>query len=214
MTEPEIRQAIVQACRAMNATRLNQGMAGNISVRLGEVMFITPTATPYDQMQPGDIAMVALADPDGAYVGPLRPSSEWRFHRDILRARPEFSAVVHAHSPYCTGLSIARRGIPACHYMVASFGGDDVRCAPYETFGTAALSRAVLGALAERSACLMANHGMLACGQDLAQAMWRAVELEALARQYILAQQAGGAVLLSRAEIAAAEAMFASYRPK
>jgi len=213
MNADGIRRAIVDACRAMNQTGLNQGMAGNISVRFGDTMLITPTATPYDVMQPSDIAAMALADPDGAFAGPLRPSSEWRFHRDILRERPDIGAVVHAHPPHCTALSIARRGIPACHYMVATFGGDDVRCGPYATFGTPALSAAVLSALTGRSACLMANHGMVACGTDLTQAMWRAVELETLARQYLLAERAGGAVLLSTAEIAAAQEMFASYRP-
>jgi L-fuculose-phosphate aldolase len=213
MTEAEIRKAIVETARAMNATGLNQGMSGNISVRHGETMLITPTATPYDRMTAGDIAAMPIVGDAGDAVGPLRPSSEWRFHRDLLRARPDIGATVHAHASYCTALSIARRGIPSCHYMVATFGGDDVRCAPYATFGTASLSEAVLEAMQGRDACLMANHGMLACGRDLAQAMWRAVELEAVARQYHLALAAGGAVLLSRAEMDAARAMFADYRP-
>jgi L-fuculose-phosphate aldolase len=213
MTEAEIRCAIVAACRAMNDTGLNQGMAGNISVRHGTTMLISPTATPYDRMQPEDIAALPLAGAAEHAVGPRRPSSEWRFHRDLLRAREDFGAVVHAHSPYCTALSIARRDIPPCHYMVATFGGDDVRCARYETFGTAALSDAVRVAMADRFACLMANHGMLAAGRDLEQAMWRATELEALARQYHLAQAAGGAVLLSMADIEAAQDMFKGYRP-
>jgi len=213
MTEADCRQAIVEAARVMNETGLNQGMSGNISVRLGETMLITPTATPYDRMTASDIAAMPIAGDATEAVGPLRPSSEWRFHRDLLRARPDIGATVHAHAPYCTALSIAHRGIPPCHYMVATFGGDDVRCARYATFGTEALSEAVLEAMQERHACLMANHGMLACGRDLAQAMWRAVELEAVARQYHLALAAGGAVLLSHAEMDAARAMFAAYRP-
>jgi len=213
MTEPDLRQAIVEACRAMNAQGLNTGMAGNISVRHGDVMLITPTATPYDRMRPEDIAVMPVAGGFEDATGPLRPSSEWRFHRDLLRARPDIGATVHAHAPYCTALAIARRGIPPCHYMVATFGGDDVRCAGYATFGTAELSHAVLEAMQDRTACLMANHGMLACGRDLAQAMWRAVELEAVARQYQLALAAGGAVLLSRDEMRAAARAFESYRP-
>ena len=134
-------------------------------------------------------------------------------HRDILEARPEFGAVVHAHPVMCTALGMMRRGIPPCHYMVATFGGHDVRCAGYATFGTAELSAAVLQALEGRSACLMANHGMVACGRDLDQAMWRAVELEALARQYLAVMAAGVPVLLSSEEIAAAQAQFAAYRP-
>ena len=212
MTEAELRAAIVAACRAMNATGLNQGLAGNISVRHGETMLITPTSTPYDQMRPEDIAVVPLAGAAKDSASPRRPSSEWRFHRDLLLARKDIGAVVHAHAPYCTALSIARRGIPPCHYMVATFGGDDVRCARYETFGTAALSDAVRDAMLDRFACLMANHGMLTAGSDLAQAMWRATELEALARQYQLALAAGGVVLLSPADIDSARDMFKSYR--
>jgi L-fuculose-phosphate aldolase len=208
-----IRASIVAACQAMNASGLNQGMSGNISVRQGDAMLITPTATPYDRMQPDDIALLNLAGTADDAVGPLRPSSEWRFHRDLLRARPDIGALVHAHPPYCTALSIARRGIPACHYMIATFGGDDVRCGGYETFGTEALSVAVVAAMSDRFACLMANHGMLAAGRDLDQAMWRATELEALARQYQLATTVGGAVLLQASDILEARNMFMSYRP-
>ena len=209
----QVRQSIVQACRTMNATGLNQGMSGNISVRDGERMLITPTNTPYDLMTPAEIASMLVADKAGDWVGPKRPSSEWRMHRNILAARPEFGAIVHAHPTMCTALAMMRRGIPPCHYMVATFGGEDVRCAGYATFGTAALSQAVADALRDRSACLLANHGMIACGSDLAQAMWRAVELEALARQYHACLLAGGPVLLGQAEIAEAQRQFAAYRP-
>jgi L-fuculose-phosphate aldolase len=213
VTEGESRQAIVDAARAMNAIGLNQGMSGNISVRHGETMLITPSATSYDRMTASDVAAMPIAGDASDAVGTLRPSSEWRFHRDLLRVRPDIGATVHAHAPYCTALSISRRGIPPCHYMVATFGGDDVRCAPYATFGTASLSEAVLAAMQDRHACLMANHGMLACGQDLAQAMWRATELEAVARQYHLALAIGGPVLLNCADMNAARAMFTAYRP-
>jgi len=213
MTEQALRTAIVAACRQLNDSGLNQGMAGNVSVRIGEKILITPTATPYDVMRPEDIASFPLAGGGQDAMGPLRPSSEWRFHRDLLRARDDIGAVVHAHPPHATALAIARRGIPPCHYMVATFGGEDVRCAAYATFGTAALSDAVTRAMQGRHGCLMANHGMLATGRDLAQAMWRAIELEALARQYLLALSAGGAVLLSPQDIAAASDRFASYRP-
>jgi L-fuculose-phosphate aldolase len=213
MTEQTLRAAIVAACRQLNDSGLNQGMAGNISVRLGDTVLITPTATPYETMRPQDIAAFPLAGGAQDATGPLRPSSEWRFHRDLLRTRDDVGAVVHAHPPYATALAIARRGIPPCHYMVATFGGEDVRCAEYATFGTAALSGAVTRAMQGRHACLMANHGMLATGRDLAQAMWRAIELEALARQFLLAQAAGGTVLLSSRDIAEAGDMFSSYRP-
>ncbi len=213
MVEDSLRDAIVQACRAMNAQGLNQGMSGNISVRHGATMLITPTATPYDLMSASDIAAMAIDDEAGSWVGPKRPSSEWRMHRDILVARPEFGALVHAHPVTCTALGMMRRGIPPCHYMVAAFGGEDVRCAGFATFGTAELSALVVEALQDRSACLMANHGMIACGRDLGQAFWRATELEALARQYHACLTACGPVMLSAEEIRQAQEQFAGYRP-
>jgi L-fuculose-phosphate aldolase len=195
----------------MAGLQLSAGMSGNISVRDGARMIITPSATPYDLMTPDDMALVTLGS--GESEGRLAPSSEWRFHHDIYVARPDVSAVVHAHPTYCTALSMARRGIPPCHYMVATFGGDDVRCAGYATFGTAELSALALDALRDRQACLLANHGMIACGRDLRQAMWRAVELESVARQYHASLTFGGPVLLSAEEMAAATERFRSYRP-
>jgi len=205
------RSAIIASCLEMNACGLNQGTSGNISMRVGNQMIITPSAVPYDELQPAMLASLKLDAADAEFSGPLAPSSEWRFHADILRARPEVNAVVHAHPPYCTSLAIAHMEIPAAHYMVAAFGGNNVRCAGYHTFGTAALARACVSALRERSACLMANHGMLAIGTTLAKAMWTAVELEALARQYYQALQIGGPKLLSDAAIAKTLAKFANY---
>lgn len=209
--ETTLRQSIVDKCRWMNAIGLNQGTSGNISARFGETMLITPSATPYETMTAEMIAVMALNRADGQWTGPLKPSSEWRFHREILESRPEFGAIVHTHSVHATALSMARKSIPPCHYMIGVFGGGDVRVADYATFGTAELSLNALRALEDRSVCLLANHGMIACGRDLEQAMWRAVELETLAHQYILALQAGGPVLLTREEIAAARAKFSGY---
>ena len=212
--ETAARQAIIDACREMNATGLNQGTSGNISVRCGERMLVTPSATPYDAMTPEMIAALPLSadgDDRGAWEGPLKPSSEWRFHLDILRARPEIGAVVHAHPTFCTVLAMARKEIPAAHYMVAAFGGMDVRCARYETFGTAALSEAALEALEGRTACLLANHGMIALGETLEKGMWRAVELETLARQFYHSLLIGGPVLLEEAKMQEVFAAFGSY---
>lgn len=214
MTEDELalRRAIVDECRRMNAIGLNQGTSGNISARFGDRLLITPSAVPYDEMTPDMIASTRVGGPEnGAWDGPLRPSSEWRFHLDLARARPDLGAIVHTHATYCTTLAIARRPIPAVHYMMAAFGGTDIRCADYATFGTAALSRAVLKAMRGRNACLMANHGMIAAGADLARAMWLAVELETLARQYFNTLLIGGPVLLNAAEIADAARSFGSY---
>lgn len=212
MTQAEkaLRREIIDRCREMNASGINQGTSGNISVRLGERMLVTPSAIPYDRLEPEMIVSTAL-DGDGVWDGPLRPSTEWRFHLDLLRERPDAHAVVHAHPPYCTTLAIARKEIPACHYMVAAFGGNNVRCAGYATFGTQTLSDLAVEAMEGRTACLLANHGMIAIGETLAKAMWRAIELETIARQYYLSLQIGGPVLLSDAEIERTHRGFASY---
>ena len=206
-----LRDSIVAACRSLNALGLTQGTSGNISARCGDRMLISPSATPYDTMEPGMIAEMPFGGDYGQWSGPLKPSTEWRFHFDILKDRPEIGAVVHAHPAYCTALAIARRGIPACHYMIAAFGGTDIRCAGYARFGTEKLSRLALDALQDRTACLLANHGMIALGETLEKAMWRAVELETIAKQYYLSMMIGGPVLLSDAEIAEAAAAFGSY---
>lgn len=208
--ERALRQAIIDKCRWMNASGLNQGTSGNISVRHGGMMLITPSATPYEAMRPEMIAAMPL-DGDGKWHGPLKPSTEWRFHLEIMRHRPEVGSVVHTHSTFATVLAIARKEIPACHYMVATFGGDSVRCADYATFGTAELAEHTLKALEGRSACLLANHGAIAAGPTLDKAMWLAVELETLARQYCHALTIGGPVLLSAEDIADAQKSFAGY---
>ncbi len=211
--ERALRQAIVEACRELNASGLNQGTSGNVSARLGERLLITPSGVPYAEMTPEMIAAMSLESDYGSWEGPLKPSSEWRFHLDLARARPEFGAIVHAHAPYATTLAVARRPIPPVHYMIAAFGGPEIRVADYATFGTAALSQAVVKAMEGRNGCLMANHGMLAAGPTLARAMWLAQELETLARQYFNALLVGGPVLLSDAEIAETERAFAGYGP-
>ena len=205
------RQAIVEACRAMNALGINQGTSGNISLRNGGKMLISPSAVPYEEMTPEQIAAMPIAGEYGAWDGPLPPSTEWRMHLDILRARPEAGAVVHGHPPYATALAITRREIPPCHYMVAAFGGATVRCAEYATYGTKELARNALAALEGRNACLVANHGTIVCAPTLARAMWLAAELETLARQYWHALLIGGPVLLSDAAIAATAEKLGSY---
>lgn len=210
MDEHNVRQQIIDQCLQMNASDLNQGTSGNISIRYGDTMLITPSSVPYDQMTPPMIAAMPL-NGDGAWDGPKKPSSEWRFHLDILRARPEIGAVVHAHPTYCTALAILGHDIPAVHYMVAAFGGVNVRCAPFAIFGTKALSDHAVAALQDRTACLLANHGSIAIGADLESAMWRAVELETLARQYVIARQTGEPVILNDEDIATTLAAFSGY---
>jgi L-fuculose-phosphate aldolase len=214
MPAPQPRIALIDAARSMARLGINQGMAGNISLRTAAGMLITPSAIAYDEMTPAMVALMTLEGEYGAFEGPKRPSSEWRFHLDIMRARPEVGAIVHTHAPYATAISMTRRDIPPCHYMITRFGGGDVRCADYALFGSAELSANALAALQGRSACLLANHGFIATGEDLPAAMAAAVELEALSKQYILSLSIGGPVLLSDAQIADALTQFATaYRP-
>jgi L-fuculose-phosphate aldolase len=206
----EKRQSIIKACLQMNQLVINQGTSGNISLRHEGGMLITPTSTPYESMQVEQIVFMNL---DGSLDAKQRPSSEWRFHRDILKARPEVNAVVHAHPPYATILAIMGLEIPPIHYMVACAGGDTIRCAPYATFGTQELSQHAVAALEGRSACLLAHHGMIAIGPSLGKAMWLAVEVEALARQYHGCLQIGTPPLLSKAEIENVRTRMAGYGP-
>jgi L-fuculose-phosphate aldolase len=208
MDDREKRQSIIDACLRMNALGINQGTSGNISLRHGDGMLITPTSTPYEAMLPEQIVSMRL---DGSHDPTHRPSSEWRFHRDILQARPDVNAVVHAHPPYSTMLAIMGLQIPPVHYMIACAGGDTIRCAPYATFGTQELSQHAVRALEDRLACLLAHHGMIAIGPSLSKAMWLAVEVETLARQYHGCLQIGTPPLLSKAEIENVRARMAGY---
>ncbi|SRR5579885_1972106 len=212
--ELAVRRGIVEACRAMNASGINQGTSGNISARFGEVLLITPSGLPYEEMAPQDIVRMPIEGEYGSWEGAMRPSSEWRFHLDIVRARPEVGAVVHAHSTYATALAIAGREIPAMHYMIAACGGPSVRLAPYATYGTKELSDNALKALEGRTCCLLANHGMIATGPNLKRAMWLAIELETLARQYYLTLAIGGPKILPDAEIAHVIERFKDYGPR
>jgi L-fuculose-phosphate aldolase len=204
------RQSIIDACLRMNQLGINQGTSGNISLRHDEGMLITPTSTPYEAMRPEQIVFMNL---DGTFDAGQRPSSEWRFHRDILKARPEVNAVVHAHPPYATILAIMGLEIPPVHYMIACAGGDTIRCAPYATFGTEALSQHAVAALQDRSACLLAHHGMIAIGPSLSKAMWLAVEVETLARQYYGCLQIGTPRSLPSEEIKNVLGRMAGYGP-
>ena len=213
MTQDEraLRAAIIAKARWMNDSGLNQGTSGNLSARFGKRMLITPSGIPYDALEPESLAAMPIEGEYGSWEGPFKPSSEWRFHLDILKARPEIGAVVHTHSTYAATLAMTRRHIPAAHYMVAIFGGTDVRCSDYATYGTPELSQAALKALEGRSACLLANHGLLTAAADLDKAMWLAVELETLCRQYYQTLLIGGPVLLTDAEMADTMGKIESY---
>ncbi len=210
--EARLRDEIVAQCRALDRMGLNRGASGNVSARLeGGRVLVTPSAVPAGELAPEMLAVMAVDDRRGGWEGPLKPSSEWRFHLDLLRARPELGAVVHTHAPFSTILAIARRPIPAVHYMIAAFGGPEIRVAGYARFGTAELSEQVVAAMEGRLGCLMANHGMLTAAGDLTRAVWLAGELESLAHQYVHLLQIGGGHVLSDDQIAETAAAFAGY---
>ncbi len=201
LSHPHSRRAVIDACLSMNRLGINQGSSGNASLRVApETLLITPSGMAYEAMAPADIVEMNL---NGDWTAPAgrRPSSEWRFHRDILAARPDVNAVLHAHSTFATALAVHERGIPPFHYMVALAGGEDIRCAPYATFGSQELSDNALLALSGRTACLLGHHGMLVLGKTLESALALAVEVETLARQYIHALALGEPPLLSKDEI-------------
>lgn len=205
---PDLRLDLIATARAMQPAGLNRGTAGNVSVRNGDGFYITPTGMPYATLQADDIPLMAL---DGSHLGSRKPSSEWRFHRDLYASRPEVGAVLHAHSPFAVSLACLRYDIPAFHYMIARFGGDSIRCADYAIFGSPELSTAALAAMHERKACLLANHGLLVAGRDLDEALALAIELEELCEQYWRACQLGAPVLLSVTEMAEVLVKFSGY---
>jgi L-fuculose-phosphate aldolase len=208
MDRASLSADIVETALALGPSGLGVGTAGNVSARFESGMLITPSGLPYENMTPDDIVFV---DGEGAAEGSLKPSSEWRFHLDIYRARSEAAAIVHSHSPHATALACLRQGVPAFHYMVAVAGGVDIRCSDYATFGTQGLSNAILEALHDRKACLMANHGQVAFGDTLQQALGLAQEVEALAQQYLLARKSGYPVLLEAEEMAEVLERFKTY---
>ena len=204
-----LRREIIATARSIAGLGLGVGTAGNVSARVPGGVLITPSGVPYAELRAADMVQLNLA---GKVIsGRLAPSSEWRFHCDILARRKDVGAVVHVHSAFATAIACTRRGIPAFHYMVAVAGGDSIRCAPYATFGTAALSRHALSALRGRQACLLANHGQITLGVDLPAALAMAQEVEELSRQFWLSQQLRRPVLLAGKEMAVVLEKFKNY---
>jgi L-fuculose-phosphate aldolase len=203
--------AVVRTAQALDAAGFCPSKSGNVSVRHGERVLITPSGLPYAAMLPDDIVEIDL---EGRRTGgsERKPSSEWPFHAAIYKARPDATAIVHTHSPYATALSCARRDIPAFHYMIALGGGADIRCATYATFGTQALADNAVAALEGRRAVLLANHGVITIGQTLAGAQTLAGEVENLARQYLALLAAGlDPVILDAPEMERVTAQFKGY---
>jgi L-fuculose-phosphate aldolase len=206
--DQELRHNIISTALKMNALGINQGKAGNVSARVADGFLITPTGIPYEETKPEQIVATRF---DGAFDGDVLPSSEWRFHADIYRARSDVEAIVHTHSVYATTIACMARNIPAFHYMIAVAGGRNIRCAPYATFGTQELSDHAVAALEDRRACLLAQHGMIAVGASLEKALALAVEVETLAQMYWQVLQIGEPAILSDAEMTTVLGKFRTY---
>ena len=208
----DLREAVIATARAMNESGINVNKSGNVSVRCARGtragFLLTPTGIPYARLEADDIAFVG---DEGRATGRCEPSSEWRFHAAIHGTRPELRAIVHTHSTHATALACQGLGIPAFHYMVAVAGGDDIRCSDYATFGTQALADHALAALQDRRACLLAHHGVIACGASLDAALALAVEVENLARTYVIVRSLGEPRLLDRAEMERVVERFGTY---
>lgn len=199
MNSSKLRRKIIETANEFNASGLSVGTSGNLSARTSQGYLITPTGIPYQQLNEADIVEMDLQG--NVVKSDLKPSSEWHFHQDIYLAREEVNAIVHVHSDYATGLACTRQEIPAFHYMVARAGGDSIRCAEYATFGTEALSQNAVKALQGRNACLLANHGMIALGENIESAYKLAEEVENIAKQYCISKQLGEVVLLDEGEM-------------
>jgi L-fuculose-phosphate aldolase len=204
----DLRKKIIATCLRMNSEGINQGTSGNVSARMDEGFLITASGIPYARMQPEHVVEMDL---DGGYRGKYLPSTEWRMHMDIYRARPEAGAIVHTHSIYATALACLRKDIPAFHYMIGVTGGTSLRVSGYAEFGTQALSDTMLRALKDRTACLLANHGQICFGVDLDRAIWLAREIETLCQQYWAARLAGDPVVLTEEQMSTVLPRFRTY---
>ena len=203
-----LREEIIATCIRMNDLGINQGTSGNVSARTPDGFLITPSGIPYEETKPQQIVAMDL---ERGYWGDWLPSSEWQMHLDIFRNRPEAQAVVHTHSTYATALSCLRIDVPAFHYMIGVTGGTSLRCAEYATFGTGALSDAMIKALDGRTACLLANHGQICFGPSLKKALWLAGEIETLCKQFFVASQHGEPIILDEAEMERVLGRFGTY---
>lgn len=211
MSEHDLRQQLLNVSRRLVELGLNRVTSGNASVREGDGMLVTPSALSVAEMTADSMVRMDLR---GNVVQGGKPSSEWRFHSDILAARPEMGAVVHTHSTYATTLACLRKEVPAVHYMIAMAGGDSIPCAAYSVFGEQELSDHALAALQGRKACLLANHGMIALGVDLADALAVAEEVEFLCELYWRTLQAGEPHILTTQQMYDVKHKFVDYKKR
>jgi len=188
MSERSAREALVAAYRQVVELGLTELSSGNLSVRHGEGMLISPTGASGESIREDSLVYVR---PDGTWEAGQRPSSEWQLHMRIYQGSAETNAVAHTHSDYCVAVACHCKPLPGFHYMVGAFGGDDVPCVPYATFGSESLAQDVAEALKTRSGCLMANHGATTRGRSLSAAVSLAHRLEISCRHYVLARALG-----------------------
>ena len=210
MSELSIREEIIETCLKMESLGINQGTSGNVSHRYKDGILITPSGVTYNLLKPKDIVFVPFSD-KSLHKGDYPPSSELDFHFDILKARDDINCILHNHSTYATSMAINRIDIPAHHYMVAVGGGDKIPCTKYATFGTQELSQNIIKILDNYNSCLLANHGVVTTAINLKKALWLAVEIENLAKQYILSSQIGKPKILSKNEMKKIITKFKTY---
>jgi L-fuculose-phosphate aldolase len=206
--ENATREDLERVYQRMDSLGLIFLAAGNISVRHGDGMLISPTGASAESITQDSFVPTRF---DGSYDTKRRPSSEWFMHGAIYQAYSQAQAVVHTHSDYCVAVAATREALPPFHYMIASFGGHNVRCSPYLTYGSPELGRAAVDALEGRTACLLGNHGMICYGRSLAQAFNAALRMEVLCRQYVYARHAGQVQMLTSAEIDSAVERYKTY---
>jgi len=202
---------LIEAALHLEQIGLNHGATGNCSCRDGDTYLITPSGIDTQNLSEDKVVRMDFAGNIINSIPNLKPSSEWRFHKDIMSQRKEVGAVVHTHSIYASTVSLFGDTLPPFHYMIAVAGGDSVRCAPYAMFGTQELSDNIIGALIDRKACLIANHGLVAIGDNLKEALQIAEEIEHLCQLYIEARKLGEPNLLSKKQMSEVIDRFQTY---
>ena len=209
-----VQENICEISKKLLTHGLNHGATGNVSVRIDNDFYITPSGMATEYMEAKDVVKCSLLI-DEAEVSRMtkKPSSEWHFHQQIYQTRSDVNAIVHTHSPYASAISVLRKNIPAFHYMIALFGGSEVRCSAYEIFGSRELSEEIIKTLGTLKACLIANHGAVVVSNDLENAFYLAEELEHLAHQYIELLKIGSLTLLTEDEMTEVLLKFKSYGP-
>ena len=204
-----IKIKIVNSLKYLKKKNLNIGSEGNISIRYKDGFLISPSAIDPEKLKVNDIPFVDL---NGNHFGSRAPSSEWRMHMLLYLKKSDVKAISHSHSFWSSSLSCLRKKIPSFHYMIAEFGGDDIKCAKYATFGTSSLAKNVLKALENRKGCLMENHGQLTIGETIEEAISLTESLEKLSKQFFMCNLSKSVKLISKNEMSKVLSLFSEYK--